>query len=199
MKLSTLFTLLVFVFGYAVDSLAQFTPVTAKVRSVSFQIQDDGSEVEVHRTEGSYYRSSSGSVMETKFHIQNGELLNEGTAHFVDSSSGKTYALDHRLNTATVIQTRPIPFFLPSSVPPQTVGEAVIGGLNCVATPVVLNGDVGNPVGKALWSVDNALLVKREYTIGDLRTVWELYEISFSEPTSSKFGVPSNYTVAHSQ
>lgn len=195
MKLNTLVVCLTFVFGSSLDSLAQFVPVTAKLKSVSYQRQSDGSEIVVHQTEGSYFRNSSGSVMETQFHIEDGRILRQGTSHYKDASTGKIYTLEHDVNKAKVDQKVPVPFFPPSAGPPITVGEAVVGGLQCVATPIVLNGDVGNPIGKAWWSVDNTLLVKREYAIGDIRTVWELYEISFTEPVPSKFMVPEHCTV----
>ncbi len=58
MKLSVLLTCLVFVLGFPLDSQAQFTPVVAKLKAVSYQQLPDGSEIERDRREGSHFRSS---------------------------------------------------------------------------------------------------------------------------------------------
>ena len=49
--------------------------------------------------------------------------------------------------------------------------------------------------GKAWWSVANALMVKREFSFGNTRHVWELYDIRFIEPDPSKFGFPPEYEI----
>ena len=65
MKLSVLLTCLVFLFGWATELPAQFVPVIAKQRNVHYLIQPDGTEMEIVREEGTYFRSSSGSVLDT--------------------------------------------------------------------------------------------------------------------------------------
>ena len=93
MKITTLATCLIFVFGWATELLAQFVPVVAKQRSIDYLIQPDGTETEVLRQEGTYFRSSSGSVLDTMEPVK-GENRGTHRSTLMDSSTRKTYDLE---------------------------------------------------------------------------------------------------------
>ena len=86
MKITALVTCLAFVFGWATELLAQFVPVIAKQRSIHYLIQSDETEVEVVREEGSYFRSSTGSVLDTRLQIE-GPDRRRHVAFLMDSST----------------------------------------------------------------------------------------------------------------
>ncbi len=150
------------------------------------------------RVEGPYFRSSSGSVMETKFHLRDGRKQGAGRSFYIDNSAGKSYSLDHGARKETVEQKLPKLLSLPNTrpTPDQVIGEAVINGLHCVAVPIItINGDTKTPIG----TVCIYLTVKRESIMGDVRHVWDLYNIQFANPDPSKLGFPSDYKVDHSK
>ena len=129
MKLSVLLTCLVFVLGFPLDSQAQFTPVVAKLKAVSYQQLPDGSEIERDRREGSHFRSSLGSEMTNEYRVVDGEKKGPGRSFFVDSSS---YSLPDK--KAMVEQKRPVPFAPPRAPPSTRVrccaqSQAAWGGL----------------------------------------------------------------------
>ena len=95
MKLSAFLTCLVWMFGFPLDSQAQFMPVVAKLKAVSYQQQPDGSEIEIARRERTYFRSSSGSEMTNEFRIVDREKQASGQSFLIDSSTGKSYSLLH--------------------------------------------------------------------------------------------------------
>lgn len=200
MKIPAMLVCLIFMFGQTPALLAQFTPIIAKQRSVSYQTQPDGSEIVVQQTEGTYFRSSSGSVMENMFHIKDGQEQGEGQTSYFDSLTSRIYSLRHDIKRAMLKEVWPksLRSLVPSN--PDFIGEAVINGLNCVATPVFLwVNNQATPVGKNWWSLDIDLLVKTETTIGGIRKVRELYEIKFTEPSPSKFKIPSDYMIDDSE
>lgn len=109
MKVIALFACLILLVGWGVDLLPQFTPVIAKQRSVHYLMQNDGSEVEAVRMEGIYFRSSSGSVLNTMSQIKGNNPGKHESVH-MDSSTRKTYLLNHNLKTATLKQVSREPF-----------------------------------------------------------------------------------------
>ena len=202
MKITTLLACLILVFSSASDSLAQFTPVIAKQRSVTYRMQSDGSEIVVRRTEGTYFRSSAGSVMRTEFDIKDGQRLGKGQSTYIDSSTGKSHSLNHKIKKATLIQVRPTPWSPPETYPSpsEITGKAVISGLNCVAvSSFYLSHGTKRRNGKVWWSLDNYLAVKTERTLGQVRRVWDLYDIQFAEPDPSVFKLPADYLIDDSE
>ncbi len=194
MKITTLLTCLAFVFGWATELLAQFVPVIAKQRSIHYLIQSDETEVEVIREEGSYFRSSTGSVLDTRLQIK-GPDRRRHVSVLMDSSTRKTYDVDHNLKEAILKQVRPEPFRPIVLRPELAIDEGVIGGLDCLAMTI---GSPGNPErssGKVWWAKDALLAVKRESTFSQDRVVWELYDIRFTEPEPSVFRLPADYKI----
>ncbi len=199
---TTLLAIPVLVFISALDSLAQFKPVIANHRTVIYLTQSDGSEIVGRRVEGTYFRSSSGSVMQTEFPIENGEKLGKGQSVYTDSKTGKIHLLDHDIKKATLKQVRPTPFSPPDRYPSpsEIIGKAVIGSLNCVAVPSFsLNYGTKTRNGKTWWSLENYLMVKTEHARGLVRRVWELYDIQFDEPDASVFRLPADYGIDDSE
>ena len=194
MKITTLLTCLVFVFGGGSELLAQFVPVIAKQRSIHYLIQSDETEVEVMREEGTYFRSSSGSVMDTRLQIYRPNQRRHVSV-LMDSSTRKTYDVNHDLKEAILKQVRPEPFRPIVLRPELAIDEGVIGGLDCLAMTI---GSPGNPEqssGKVWWAKDAVLAVKRESTFSQDRIVWELYDIRFTEPEPSVFRLPADYKI----
>ena len=103
MKITTWVTCLIIVFGWSTELLAQFVPVIAKQRNVHYLIESDGTETEIVRDEGAYFRSSSGSVMDTLTQVK-GPDQGKHRSTLMDSSTRKTYAVgpqSQRSNTET--------------------------------------------------------------------------------------------------
>ena len=196
MKITTLATCLIFVFGWATELLAQFVPVIAKQRSVHYLVQPDGTETEVMRQEGTYFRSSSGSVLDTMEPV-NGKHRRTHRATLMDSSTRKTYDLNHNLKEATLKQVRPGPFRPFALRPDLAVDEGVIGGLDCLAMPVLSPGSPEESVGKVWVARDANVRVKTETNFGRGRQVRELYDIWFAEPEPSVFQIPADYKIDH--
>lgn len=191
MKLNTLLVCLVFVFSYASDSLAQFTPVVAKIK-----ITETGSNGEQTKRQGFYYRSSAGDVMMTKFPVkENGEKLSEGLSFYVNASTGATYVLSNVARKAKIRQQRPLPLLpLPLPPPDQIIEEAVINGVSCVAVPIT-NHRREKTGGKVWISTDSGVHVRMESYSRGSHLVQDLYDIQFTEPDPSKFGIPPDYII----
>ena len=194
MKLGALLTSLIFVFGWTTELLAQFVPVIAKQRSVQYLAQSDGTEVEVEREEGTYFRSSSGSVLDTMARVT-GENQGGRRSTLMDSSTRRTYALNHCLKEATLKQVRPEPFRPVVFRPDRAVDEGVVAGLDCLAVPVLSPRNPEESIGKVWWAKKAKLRVKTETTFGRGRQVRELYDIRFAEPEPSVFKIPANYKI----
>lgn len=201
MKPSTLLACLVFVFSCVSDTLAQFTPVVAKIKITSYQMQSDATEKAVVSQGGFYYRSSAGDEMTTHFYVtENGKKREAGRSTYIDSSTGKTYVLTHNAREARVVQQRDLPL-IPNNSPPnpdRIVGRDVIDGLKCIIVPMESN-DGSTPPGKVWLSKDTNIAVKMEFKLRGKRLVREFYDIEFTEPDPSKFGIPSNYSIDDSE
>ena len=194
MKLGALLTSLILVFGWTTELLAQFVPVMAKQRRVHYLVQSDGTEMEVVREEGTYFRSSSGSVLDTMARVTGTNPRTHGST-LMDSSTRRTYALNHHLKEATLKQVRPEPFRPIVLRPDRAIGEGIIGGLDCLAMRVVSPDNPEESIGKVWWAKKAKLRVKTETNYGRERTVRELYDIRFAEPEPSVFKIPANYKI----
>ena len=198
MNIITLLTCFVFVFGSALDSVAQYKPVIAKQTTLTYKIHPDGSETVEGRTEGTYFRSSSGSEMSTSFDIKQGRKVGKGESTFIDSTTGKAYSLYHDSKHARIRHVRSTPFHPPKTKPTQVLGKAVVSGLNCIVIPILM-GKEKRQTGNVWVLTDPYLLVKREHKISNHRQVWTLHDIQFAEPDSSKFSFPADYTIDDSE
>ena len=194
MKIATLLTCMVFVFGWGSELLAEFVPVIAKQRSVHYLVQSDGTEMEVMREEGTYFRSSSGSVLDTMQEIKEKNQVGRRST-LMDSSTRKTYVVNHDLKEATLKQVRAEPFRPIVLRPDLAIDERVIGGLDCLAMRVVSPDNPEESIGKVWWAKEAKLRVKTETNYGRGRTVRELYDIRFAEPEPSVFKIPANYKI----
>ena len=198
MKTTTLVTCLIFVFGGATQLLAQFVPVIAKQRSIHYLIQPDDTAREIAREEGTYFRSSSGSVLDTMEQVK-GPYRGRHSSTLMDSSTRSTYDLNHHLNVATLKQVRPGPFRPVALSSDSAVDEGVIEGLDCLAMRIVSPSNPEESVGKVWWAKDAVVVIKRDSTFGRERVVRELYDIRFAEPEPSVFQLPEEYKIEDSQ
>ena len=183
------------VLGTAISAQAQWIPVVAKQKELTYWIDENGSEVVIQERRGTYQRSSAGSVMKKWTPIVNGQEMVSGSATFIDASSGSSYLIHHGAQSARLMQQRPVPL-LPRErnlAPEDIVGEAVVNGVACVGLKVWVNGQ---PTDGVDWvSVPYDLHVKTEFTLpGGQRIVKELYDIRFIDPDPSVFAIPENYT-----
>ena len=201
MKTSTALGCLAILLGCASNSLAQFTPVVAKIKVRSFQMQSDGTEKPVLSHVGFYFRSSAGDEMTTHFPVtEKGKASDAGQSTFVDSLTGKIYSLTHTSRKAKLVQQKQLPL-RPDKRPPhpdRIVGEDVINGVKCI-TVLMESNDGSTPVGKVWLSKDAYLEVKMEFNLHGRRLVRELYDIQFTEPDPSMFGIPSTYAIDDSE
>lgn len=198
MKVTALFALLILLLGWGTESLAQFVPVIAKQRSIHYLRQSDGSETEVIRTEGTYFRSSSGSVLDTMMQVKGDRKGKHESVHR-DSSTKKIYLLNHNLEKATLKQVSRKPFRPVELKPSLAVGKGVIQGLDCMAMRVVHPHNRDASIGKIWWARGAKVRVKSEQILGRERIVRELYDIEFAEPDSSVFRFPANYKIDDSE
>ena len=88
---------------------------------------------------------------------------------FMDSSTRKTYSLNHNLKEAILKQVRPEPFRPIVLRPELAIDEGVIGGLDCLAMTIGSPGNPEQPSGKVWWAKDAVLAVKRESTFSQDR------------------------------
>ena len=199
MKITTWVTCLIFVFGWETELLAQFVPVIAKKRSVHYRVESDGTETAIVRKEGAYIRSSSGSVTDTLTQVK-GPNQGEHRSTLMDSSTRKTYAVDHNLKEATLKQVRAEPFRPVALKPDSADDEGVIEGLDCLAKRMLSPSNPEESIGKVWWAKEAKVVVKIDHTfLGRERIVTELYDIQFTEPDSSVFKLPANYSIDDSQ
>ncbi len=198
MKITAMVTCLIVVFGWATELLAQFVPVVAKQRSVHYRVESDGTETAIVRMEGAYFRSSTGSVLDTMEQVK-GPYRGKHRSTLMDSSTRKTYVVNHNLKVATLRQVRPKPFRPIALRPDLAIDEGVVGGLNCLAMRVVSPINPEESIGKVWWAKDSVLVIKRESTLGQERVVRELYDIRFAEPEPSVFKIPANFQIDDSQ
>ena len=202
MPLRALSMCLALVFGCAVDSLAQFTPVIAKVKVSEYRTQPGGSERSKMLSKGSFYRSSSGDTMQTRFRIAvSGTMSDLGRSAYYNASERKHYSVDHNVESAELVHQskHPLAAVAPSDTdnPKYSLGKETVQGLRCIIVPI-RNSD-GEIIGKSWLALDiPRLRVKTERTYNNIRRIWELYDIRFTEPDPSKFGFPSDYEIDQS-
>lgn len=182
--------------GTTISAQAQWMPVVAKQKELTYRTDENGSKVVIQERRGTYKRSSTGSVMHTWTPIVDGQENGPSEAMFIDAMSGASYAIYHGSQKARLIRQRPVPI-LPKErnlAPDAIVGEQVVNGVACVGLRVMVNGQ---PTGDVGWvSVPNDLHVKAAFTLpGGQRIVRELYDIQFVEPDSAVFAIPQNYTI----
>ena len=194
MKIAVLLTCMVFVFGWVSELQAQFLPVVANQRSISYVMQPDGTEIEAMREEGTYFRSSSGSVLDTMLEVK-GERKGKHVAILMDSSTRKTMTVNHNLKEATLRQARAESFRPFVLRPDLAVDKGGIGGLDCLAMPVLSVDSPAESIGKVWWAKKANLRVKTETNCGRGRQVREFYEIGFAEPEPSVLRVPAHYKI----
>ena len=203
MQQRTLSICLALVFGCAVDCLAQFTPVMAKIRVTEYRTQSDGPERSKILSNGFFYRSSAGDVMQTRRRTAvRGTRRDLGRSAYYNASERKHYSLNHNFKLAELEHQskHPLAAVTPSDTDNSkySLGKETVQGLRCIIIPI--RNSKGKITGKSWWALDVArLTVKTERTHDNIRRIWELYDIQFAEPDSSKFSIPSDYEVDQSK
>lgn len=190
-------------FGCAVDSLAQFTPVIAKIKVTEYKTQPDGSERSKVLSKGFFYRSSAGDIMQTRSRIAvRGTRRDLGRSAYYKASERKHYSLNHNFKSAKLEHQSEHPRapVAPSDTdnPRDSLGKETVQGLRCIIVPI--RNSKEKITGKSWVALDvPRLKVKTERTYNNIRRIWELYDIRFTEPDSSKFSIPSDYEIDKSE
>ncbi len=185
-----------------ISSAAQWMPVVAKQRSLVYEVNPDGSEVLVSERRGTFFRTSSGSVIRTLFTVKDGQTQGKGSSILIDAQTGKTYSLNHKRRTARVSSYVRQPPLLPTPrddlTDDRVIGSGTINGVECIALKCYEGGfDDDNVVpGKSWVNLAYDLAVKSDCLwFSTRRSVTELYDIEFKEPDNSvTFGIPEGYT-----
>jgi hypothetical protein len=196
MSLRATVVTLALMLGVSIPSEAQWVPIMAKKKVLSYVLQLDGTWTLAGEKREAYYRSSSGSTLERRYPIVNGKKEGEGEGLFTDQTTGKIYMLKHDGKKAVLLQTLPLPLlprhesFTPD--PSWYVGKQTINGLECIGTKIK------GANGVSWYSRDLDLTVKTDFTGQSEggRVVSELYDIQVGvEPDPSLFAIPKDFTV----
>ena len=171
-------------------------------RSGSPPPQSDGTTLAQVTQKGDFYRSSRGDTMITQFAVnENGVKNDPGRSTFTEASSGRVYLLRHGQREALVKATLTTPL-LPNTRPPAASFIAnstarTINGVSCLGMKVLAtDGSSQRTIGVNWHSMDLDLSVRTEIDRGGGRQrVRELYDIQFTEPAASSFGVPARYSI----
>ena len=161
-------------------------PIKAKQRSLSYEIQPDGSKVLRSEQAGAFYRTSSGATMNTMGFLST----------FCDEQ-GNTYEINHNKKVASFVEHQ-VPFheWMKTKMLPESIkGYEIVNGLNCAVRTVLVNG---KPGGKAYLYLPYSLEVRTEWTTepgGSLLIVRELYDIEVAEPDAALLRIPEGYSV----
>ena len=160
-------------------------PIKAKQRSLSYEIQPDGSKVLRSEQAGAFYRTSSGATMNTMGFLST----------FCDEQ-GNTYEINHNKKVASFVEHQ-VPFheWMKTKMLPESIkGYEIVNGLNCAVRMALLNG---KPAGKEYLYLPYGLWVKTEHTNldGSLLMVRELYDIEVAEPDAALLRIPEGYSV----
>lgn len=186
-----------------ISSPAQWMPVVAKQRRLVYEVSPDGSEVLVSERRGTFFRTSSGSVLRTLFTVRDGQTQGKGSSILIDAQTGKTYSLNHKSRTAQVSSYVRQPPLLPTPRDDlrddHVIGSSTINGVECIALKCYEGGfDADNVVPGKVWvNIAYDLAVKSDCLwFSTRRSVTELYDIEFREPDASvTFSVPEGYTL----
>lgn len=213
MKLSRVGFLFAVTVFTIMPAYAQFMPLVAKMRQTMDRF-DAATGAKAHFTsEGEFYRSSDGSIL-MRWTSRNGDeaagRAMRGTLW--DNRTGIGYSLDF-VNKRAVFRAKENPT-TPETGSSGTEGlpEETIGGVTCKVEPVELidpskgQTENGTPVGKACFSADYDLTVKKDITTHStdgktvVHSVFELYDIHVGqEPDPSLFDLNKNFLVLKPQ
>lgn len=176
---------------------AQWLPITAQYKELTYRTLPDGSEELLEESNGVLFRASSGSEMRTRISVEDGQPT--GRAHFKDAATGNVYLINHDRKTARLMRQLPLPL-LPSSfrVPPgsEPLGRRVINGVECVGKPVYVNGELSP--GGYWFSEALQMIVKSDVTFpGGTRLIREFFDFRQGEPSASVFAIPEDYTITN--
>lgn len=167
-------------------------PITAEQTTSSYQLQPDGSRLLLKQAEGTYYRSSSGAVMDTMIPLKDGKKAGSGQSTFIDAE-GNSYTLSHdkRLAKFTTRNSTNLFHVFRQVSPSSILGYETVNGLHCAVRMVLVNG---KPAGKEWVSLPYGLLVKTAWTTpgGKVHVERELHNISPVEPDPNVFQIPKD-------
>lgn len=176
---------------------AQWLPITAQYKELTYRTLPDGSEELLEESKGVLFRASSGSEMRTRINVEDGQPT--GRAHFKDAATGNVYLINHDRKTARLMRQLPLPLLpSPFRVPPgsETLGRRVINGVECVGKQVFVNGQLSP--GGSWFSEGLQMIVKSDVTFpGGTRLIREFFDFRQGEPSASVFAIPEDYTITN--
>ena len=142
MKTSIVAICLILAAGFTSDALAQFAPISAKIKITVSAPKPDGTLRTLVTHGGFYYRSANGDEMTTHFPVdEDGNKLRPGQSNYFNATSGKIYEIDHALRQATVRQTLSqdqLSAIANRDYPPShlVVGEKMVNGIFCTGVKI---------------------------------------------------------------
>lgn len=105
-RLFCLPVVLALVLGTAISAQAQWIPVVAKQKELTYGTDENGSEVVIKERRGIFRRSAAGSTMKKWASVVNGQEMAPDSAVFIDANSGKHYLILHRAQSARLMQQK---------------------------------------------------------------------------------------------
>ena len=182
---------------------AQYTPVTAKQRTVSQHISADG-KVLSQTTVEQFYQNSAGSILTQYLVEREGKLVPESANLFDYGNTRKFYHIVYGSKEALEIQCLTGHPESRANIPQAaSLGEEYIQGVRTVAIPTraKINGQM-QETGKAWISPDFPMLVLKEDSMQSLpngahrHITKETLEIKVSEePPAGLFQIDKSFNV----
>ena len=203
MKITCVFAGLVFGFfgslAGAGGAEGNFTPFTAKYRTVTTKIGPNGQETIVQEEHGVHYRSRGGDDLKRAL---KGDLDNAlaSAAEYRNLPTGELYQILYHRRKA-VLRMRGLGVSGPRTVHSNAVKAAkqdVINGIPCTIAEFKSNRP--GTVGAACYSndYDIAMKIETDYSTGDekIRVVFEHYDVRLGvEPDPAEVGIPPGFEI----
>lgn len=160
-------------------------PIKAKLRQMSYEIQQDGTETLTYKEEGVFYRSSSGAELNKM-----GNLFN-----FIDSSGNSYRIVESRKLAVLEFRNTEPPYQRIKRMTQNVLGYEMVNGLHCAVRTLWVNG---KPDGKEYIHLQYGLIVRFEFMEPNSthQMVNELYNIEVAEPATALMRIPEGYSVA---
>ena len=163
-------------------------PIKAKQRSLTYQIQPNGSRILKWEQTGAFYRSSSGATMNTM-----------GDRSTLFDEQGNTWNIIHSKKIANFVEhPAESSYEIIKKTPPESIlGYEMVNGLQCAVGRVLFNGKLA---GKSYSYLPYGLEVKFEVKVPGTSQleVREMYDMEVAEPDPALLRIPEGYAI-HNQ
>lgn len=198
-RLTLLSTLVLF---GALASAQTFSPFTAKVRKIEYNIAANGAKTVAGIWVGVYYRASDGTTMMKLHPIVNGKP--GADMAILTDPSGNVTRISWTRREAVLVQDGPGPGF-PAAFSRATGARANVNGVSCVVEPVLQPGCASCKVGTRVTDA-NTVCGSPEYGVivhmdrvshlgnRTIETVQDTYSFQNGEPDPAEMRIPPGFT-----